>query len=810
MINRMRLSAAILVWLLGASALAVSPQTWEHSGEAQFSTGEFDATVVNSLGEITLSRKINVLMPSPSAPEVVSALVVDGQIIYAACGSSSAVYRIEGDKAAKFAEAPGELIACLLLDGDSLLAGTGGDKAGVYRIDKQGKVGCVWSDEKVKYVWQILHSGDGKLYAACGSAAGVYAIDPATGKGEAIYQPGEPVKNILSLALGKDGMLYAGTDENGLVVKIDPVKKTSRILLDTDEAEICALILDDKGGLYAAGSDVSTAGDGEEGPPDMDGEGGMPMTMPFMGPGMTTQPASVPSGPEQGPSKGARPDAPQSDVDTEMLKKLISDRVSVMVSSAPSGRKGPSRTRPVAPSGRKGPPKIRPGVPGPPAGMFPGMLRAMMRRGRGSMMSGSSGPPSDGEEEQGNAVYYIGPDGLVRTVFRRPVLILAMMMLEDRLILGVGNGGEIFSVSLDGKRADRLVDTDAKQVTALTEGPDGAIVFGTSNKGSVAMIGREFTGEGTFTSGAMDASQIARWGTVSGRWSIPDGSRTGATLSFRSGNVEEPDEKTWSQWTRGRKLREGFTQITAPAGRFLQYRLKLTSAGKATATVHEVTIIYQVANLAPTVASVTAEPSAGESEEFGGPGGPAGGAQRKPYRKIQIGASDPNEDELTYSVAFREAGTDKWIEIAEKLDEPAYFWDTRTVADGTYQIMVTASDLPSNPPAASLKATKTSDPVVVDNTAPLLRSLIGRRGSATILLSGTAVDASSRIVAIHYSLDSQDDWIAVLPKDGICDSGKETFAVTIRDVKPGPHRIAVRVADVHGNVGYGSVSVTTR
>ena len=48
----------------------------------------------------------------------------------------------------------------------------------------------------------------------------------------------------------------------------------------------------------------------------------------------------------------------------------------------------------------------------------------------------------------------------------------------------------------------------------------------------------------------------------------------------------------------------------------------------------------------------------------------------------------------------------------------------------------------------------------------------------------------------------------VLPTDGICDSGHEKFAFEAKDLPVGTHRIAVRVEDIFGNVGFGTVTVT--
>jgi hypothetical protein len=268
-------------------------------------------------------------------------------------------------------------------------------------------------------------------------------------------------------------------------------------------------------------------------------------------------------------------------------------------------------------------------------------------------------------------------------------------------------------------------------------------------------------------------------------------------------------------------------------------------------------MFYQVGNLPPVIQSVTV--SSGKPDASAGPG-PSGPASHGPMstltpthktgsggdadqtggssmRMVQIKATDPNDDQLIYSVFFRQlGGTDPWVKIADKLKEPQYALDTKTVPDGTYEIKVVASDSPSNPPATALETSRVSSPVIVDNTPPVVASataakhlaeeqklrqemrdeflkVVAQPGLAaevkdnTATISGVAIDAN-RISAIHYSVDSQDEWVTVLPTSGICDSPKEEFTFTVKDLKPGPHRIAVRATDQFGNMGYASVSVT--
>jgi len=777
--------ALIALFAAAAVAPAVTPGQWKQSTEAEFATGKFTSAVVTSRGEVMLGREIKLLMPSEDAPAVVSALAVAGETIYAAAGNENVVYRIVGAKAASFVELPGTVVNSLLWTGKGLLAGVGGKSAGIYAIDAEARVKKLWSGPKVTYVWAIVAGPKGSLYAATGPEGTVYAID-AAGKGQPVYQAGKLAKNILCLMRSKAGLLYAGTDQQGLVIEIDPVKKTSRVLLDATENEVSALLPAEGGGLYAATSDAAKAT--PDGATDRNGAktGKTPATKaskpPAKGaakPGAKVKPAPGPKtkpGASTRPAAAARPPKPRA----------------VKVKAGQTKSAPPATTKPSGPQAPAGRVPVRPPSPRSSSGPM------VMRRTSGPPAGGRRIPsPPRAPSKRGNAVYFIQPNGLVRPIFRKPVTILAMLANNGKLLLGTGNGGVIYAVSTDGDEVAQIADTDAKQITALVAGPGGSVYFGTANKGSVGRMGRRFAKKGSFTAKALDARQIAKWGTIRVSAQPADGAKV--TVATRSGNVAKPDEKTWSGWTAEMPV-DGFVSLASPAGRFLQYRLTFTSNGEATAAVDGVHIIYQVGNLAPVVSAVTVQPT---SKGKGGP--PMPGPMI--FRQVTIRATDPNGDKLKYILAFRQAGAEGWITITEKLTRPTYLWDTRTVGDGRYELRVTAADSPSNPPGEVLKTSRLSDAVVVDNTPPVVRDLVAKVQAGKVSLNGSAVDAG-RIVALYYAVDSQKDWVAMLPTDGIADSDREKFDVRLTELKPGAHRIAVKVVDRFGNTGYAAVTVT--
>src|SRR5262249_55419695 len=121
--------------------------------------------------------------------------------------------------------------------------------------------------------------------------------------------------------------------------------------------------------------------------------------------------------------------------------------------------------------------------------------------------------------------------------------------------------------------------------------------------------------------------------------------------------------------------------------------------------------------------------------------------------------------------------------------------------DGYYRLRVTASDRRTNPRDLALDDSRVSPPFLVDNLKPQIQALEVKYPMVT----GRAVDSFSRIDEIGYQIDSGEG-VAAFPTDGIFDSPTETFTIKLPDLKPGPHTLAVRVADEADNIGAAAVT----
>jgi hypothetical protein len=395
----------------------------------------------------------------------------------------------------------------------------------------------------------------------------------------------------------------------------------------------------------------------------------------------------------------------------------------------------------------------------------------------------------------GNAIYKIDPDGFVTEIFRQPVSVFSMIEQNGVLLVATGNDGEVYQVDPAAEETLVVAKVDPKDVMCLLPAKDGRILMGLANEGGVAAMSSGYAADGTFTSPVLDATQISRFGKIHLRGTLPAG--TSLKVSTRSGNVEEASDPGWGAWKDDVPATE-YVQTTSPSARFLQYRLSFASDdGKSTAVVENVDVAYQMPNQAPQIKSVKIDQPAAE-------------ADTPPDSKATItwDASDPNEDELSYSLYFRNSKHSPWILLKEKLKDPTFDWDTRGVSDGEYEIKVVASDAAANPPGQGKTASRVSDPIIVDNTPPIIGDIATSVSGTDVTIKLNVADRTSTVALLEYSIDSSQDWQSVLPADTIADSPEEAYQFVISNLASGPHQITLRASDSKGNRSFASMNVT--
>ncbi len=404
--------------------------------------------------------------------------------------------------------------------------------------------------------------------------------------------------------------------------------------------------------------------------------------------------------------------------------------------------------------------------------------------------SGSASPrpvaPGD------NAVYRIDQEGVAREVFRAKVLIFALAFQKDRLFVGTGPEGQLFEVRDVGRESSPIARRDNGQILALLDEPEGGLLIGTGDPGSVVRLEPGYVTSGMLLSDVKDTKLISRFGALAWRAEQPNG--TTVNLQVRTGNVAEPDA-TWSDWSADQADPDN-AQSQAPPGRFVQYRAKLsTRDASISPELFAVSVRYQSANLPPEFTRLDV-PDISALD----------GAARQSRLTFRWDVNDPNGDEIQYRLYLRKEGWPDWIRLHEQpMTETTYAWDSTSVPAGLYRVKITASDRPSNNAGRCPLATeKVSETFVVDHEAPLVTVKAGPRRATAELK-----DKLTRIVKASYAIDGG-EWVPVFADDGLFDTTSESVTIPLPELKPGTHILVVRATDAAGNVGTGDALLDAR
>jgi hypothetical protein len=830
-----------LLSLCAAAAVPVIPvsgvgtSNWSHTNETDFKGGKFDDVVATNLGDLKLSRNVRTLLQqNPKVSSVNSMVQAADGTIYAGTGPHGQILKIAGDTVSELATIDGAThIFALANDKDGgLLVGTGGATGQVLKIAKPGeKPTEIFKADGVQYIWAIHQTDDGKMYAATGPNGQLFEIT-APGQSRVVLDADE--NNLLSLIGDGKDLLYVGTDPNGLVYRVNRKTNESFVVYDAPEAEISALVIDKSGNVYAGTAEArdepqaprpptptTATGRPESQPtgvpipsqPPTDPE---PPKVPDPTPGQpdpipkapsekqnepTAQPAETPA---TTPEAGKEPEKPKTPAPNE--PKSAPAPTPAQAAPVPTDPKAAPTAKPAEAASPATPPAPAPKLPGPGPTPTPGPRPAGsgMVPGRPTVDTGATGQP----RPEGNAIYRIDTDGFVTEVFRQRAIVFAMAEKDGVLFVATGSEGLVYQVDPAAEETIVLAKVDPKQVTSLLPAKDGNIYMGMANVGGIATIASGYAHAGTYTSGVLDAAQISRFGKMQLHGFLPVG--TTLTVSTRSGNVKDATQSSWSKWSEPASAAE-FVQISAPAARFLQYRLAFTSGadGKATPVVEDVGIAYQIPNLPPILKAirVTAQPDAAPPATPGSDAEPVR-VPRVPRQQVAWEGTDPNGDSVRYALHFRRGTSGQWILLRDDLLTAQFDWDTRSVADGRYELRVTANDARSNPPGKSRSASRVSDPVQIDNTAPMIGSVKWTANGPAVDVGLRVVDRSSIVSSLEYTVNSSKGWQAVLPSDSIFDSPEEAISFSVPGLSAGSHQITVRATDAKGNQAFESVFVT--
>jgi sugar lactone lactonase YvrE len=691
-------------------------------------------------------------------------------------------------------------------------------------IDSDGRVflgpsASVVAETAAPFLWSIAAGTDGTLWAGSGNEGKVLRIGK-DGKLTTLFDA--PELEVHALALAPNNGLYVATSPDGKIYQVAS-DGTSKTFFDPDDKYIWALAVDASGNVYAATGDKGVI---YKITPDGTGSRFYKTNATNVVSLAVTKSGDVIAGTES-PGRVFRVDATGKafvmlDSPFREIHALRIAPDGTIYAAALSGTSG-SSDRPA---------DRPPTEPGPaPVGTVSTEITAIsvMESPASGSSGGSTAAPRARRAGRG-AVYRIRMDGFWDSIWDSGEDVPYDLLVEPdgRLLVATGTDGKIFRVGGEPARATLLARAAARQVTALLREPSGRIVGTTSNPGKVFALAAEPARRGSYDSDVRDAGTVASWGAIRWRAAFNGGQ---VQLQSRSGNTATPDE-TWSPWSKPYVNAAG-EQIASPNARYLQWRAVLTSAGAASPVLTSVTAAYLPRNLRPEVLSITVHPpgtvfqrpfSTGEMEIAGFEDNTSDGRQPSQSQASSQGSSQTPPPSPALGRRIYQKGLQTLVWKAEDGNEDRLQYDAlyrregetawKTLKRGLWDPIL-VWDTTSVPDGTYMVKIAASDaPSNSPGTA-----LVGEMESTTFDIDNTPprieVQPGARNGAgITLSFVVRDEqssvqrveystdasrWRVVYPKDGIPDSRREEFDVALEDSE-GARSVIIRATDAMNNV----------
>ena len=750
--------AALVCFLLVSPASrswAVTSKITRHAGRDDLQKGEAKDVVIDSRGTLQLGRAAEVLVKEFKDVWSINSIVATAETVYLGTSPNGGIYRYGSGKLTKIYPPesqikPAQQSAVEPNDPNDPNKPPSETVATERHLSNEHIFAMA-----LDAAGRLLAGISGEKCKLCRFQAESGTANPS-GDGETIFEPND-AKYIFAIVTDSTGNIFLGTGPQGKVYQLDPQGREAKLLYDCLDNNILSLSVGSDGFVYA-GSD----------------ERGLVYKI-----DLRTKTATV------------LYDSDQPEVTALLLASGLISGQGDLYAAATSARIVDSAERFASQLSMAG----RPEVPSqkPESASDGGRKLQIANTKRGDAAASAARPTpvaKPARPSQASYVYKITKDGFVTDIFSETAVLFCLAEQDGKLLVGAGNDGQLFAVDpVSEQEAIIYKDEQASQITAAAVAGND-LYLGTANPAKLIKLGKNFASEGTYTSDLIDAGQPAKWGKLQIEADMPRGCKV--MVASRSGNVKDVNDPTFSNWTDLVEVTEPI-QLRCPLGRFCQYKLVLQSEqGRTSPVIREIAVASAVPNLAPKIKSVSVNrvEAPGKTGVF----------------KISYKAEDDNGDKLTYKIDFRKVGRINWIELEDEIEKEDHEWDGKTVEDGRYEVRVTASDARSNTTTTKLTGSRISDPVVVDNTGPEIKTveqkIDAENGKKFVTLRLQVSDELSAIGQLQYTVDSNAEWKGTVPDDLVYDTTDEKFTIVIEDLKPGEHILAVKVQDDLGNTTY--------
>jgi hypothetical protein len=656
-------------------------------------------------------------------------------------------------------------------------------------------------DTTESYLWSMAADRQGTVYLGTGNPGKIYRV-PATGNARLLHTA--PELGIMALAVDSAGTLYAGSAPDGKVYRITD-NGEARLFFDPQARYIWALAFDRAGHLLVATGEkgvlyrVSPAGEGK-----------VLATLPqanltslLVEPSGNILVGTDPGGSLLRVTPDGRLftlfDSPQREIRDLALAPDGTILALALAESAGMAANAGASTSSASPS----PTLALPGEGSVTVTLSDVQVIEPAGASSISTATSASGPAR-------SVLYRLSTAGAPSVAWESAdatALAILPHLTDGSLLIGTGPKGRLFQAPLEGT-ASLLASLSEAQASRFLRAGDW-VYLATASPAKLYRFRSTSTTRtvGTLTSTVRDARHHTTWGRL--HWS----GEGPIELQTRSGNTAIPDS-TWSDWSTPLGQADG-SPIQSPPARYLQWRATLRRLPTGPAPkLREVVVSYLPRNLAPRVTSLSLLPPgvALQSLPQGGPDNviealqaeaaavtPA--PQMPPRRFYQRGAlsfqwqaEDPNQDQLEFSVFYKPLGQEAYLPLRTALREPFYTVEPHALPDGRYRFQVRVSDHLSNPSDLALSHRLETEPVEIDLTPPLIRTLSASR----VEFRFEATDATSPIRRAEFQLDGG-PWTPLYPVDGIADSLTESFLLRL-PIGSAARQVSLRIFDASSNV----------
>ncbi len=668
-------------------------------------------------------------------------------------------------------------------------------------------------DTKQAYIWSAVTDKAGNIYLGTGNEGRIFKVDQ-NGRGLLLYKTSE--LSVMALAVDARGNLYAGTAPDGKVYRITP-EGEAQVFFEPKTKYIWSLAFDPQGRLLVGTGDKGTIY-------RVNGNGAGETLV------KTTQANITALGLDSTGQiiAGTEPGGLVLRISPDGRAFTIFDSSQREVRDLAFGQNGELYVLALAESAGTGVTNATPGAT-PPAVVPTGDEGLTITitdvqpvdAGAAATSGGSATPGSTGQAK--SALYKVDPLGGGDLLWesRDAVAFAVTIDSNGRAMIGTGQKGRIYSVA---QQQNPLLLTQSSEGQTSRFIRSGTQIYAAaSNLGKLFRLSNETSVSGIYTSSVRDAQTTATWGRVS--W-VGEGA---IEMQTRSGNTANPDS-TWSDWSLPIVNREG-EAIKSPPARFVQWRATFKrQADGVSPRLREVTVSYMPRNLAPRITSLNVLP-VGLALQAALPQPPPDGSgdqsatdlqlnasaiQIPPRRLFQRGAvslqwqaEDRNGDGIEYSLSYRSASGTEYYPLKSGLRENYFTVEANALPDGRYVFKVVASDSLSNPAQQALSDEQETEPVELDNTPPNVTADTPKITGNQVLVIFRSADQTSIIRRAEYQLDGG-LWRSIFPVDGIADSKREEFSVSVQGLDSKPHVIAFRVFDGNANIGSAQVAINAR